>query len=354
MDNVEEVNIRDIEQVDKINQFLKKNNLQNFKSNIDFKIDKVFAIFSLNGNQVLATGSVSGNIIEYVAVSNEGELNRGSRFNKIMTSLLNYLASTKIFHVFVFTKIEYKNIFSSIGFSELVRGKKGLFMERGRPNILDYTEQLQKSIPISPKVASVVINANPFTLGHKYLIERASKDSDIVVVFVLSSENSLFSFEERISLVREGVEDFKNVYIVSGGDYIVSFTTFPSYFLKSSDDEARFQTEIDANIFKNWIVPSINISSRFLGEEPLSPVTLLYNKTIQEILSDDIDIHIVKRIKKSERIISASLVRQKIAENKLSEISELVPPSTFNFIEKNIDILKKRIDLRNVASYYKN
>ena len=37
------------------------------------------------------------------------------------------------------------------------------------------------------------MNCNPFTKGHKYLIEKASKENDVVHLFILTEDKSEFS-----------------------------------------------------------------------------------------------------------------------------------------------------------------
>lgn len=54
-------------------------------------------------------------------------------------------------------------------------------------------------------VGSIVMNCNPFTLGHRYLIEYASKYVDYLYIFVVEEDKSFFPFSDRIDLIKKGL-----------------------------------------------------------------------------------------------------------------------------------------------------
>ena len=58
---------------------------------------------------------------------------------------------------------------------------------------------------------------DPLTLGHIDIIKRASGIVDELVVGVLnnSAKNSLFSLDERVSMIKEMTKDFPNVSVTS-------------------------------------------------------------------------------------------------------------------------------------------
>ena len=61
---------------------------------------------------------------------------------------------------------------------------------------------------------------DPVTNGHVDMIERASKIVDELVVGVLnnSAKNSLFSLDERVSMLKEITKDMPNVTVASFDD----------------------------------------------------------------------------------------------------------------------------------------
>lgn len=66
---------------------------------------------------------------------------------------------------------------------------------------------------------------DPLTLGHVDMIERASKIVDELVVGVLnnSAKNSLFSLEERVSMIKEITESMPNVTVASFDGLLVDY-----------------------------------------------------------------------------------------------------------------------------------
>lgn len=53
-------------------------------------------------------------------------------------------------------------------------------------------------------IGSIVMNCNPFTLGHRYLVEEASRQSDLLYIFVVEEDKSDFPFEDRFNMVKAG------------------------------------------------------------------------------------------------------------------------------------------------------
>ena len=187
----------------------------------------------------------------------------------------------------------------------------------------------------SQKVGSIVMNCNPFTLGHRYLIETASKKVDILIIFVVEEDKSFFPFEDRINLVKKGTEDLKNVVVVPSGKFILSAVTFPGYFYKENDKNATIDASNDIEIFASLIAPALNITVRFAGEEPLDFVTNQYNKYMSEILPMyGISFEVIERKKEAKEVISASRVRKCIKENDYTQIKKLVPKTTYDYLVK--------------------
>lgn len=293
--------------------------------------------------KLVGTGSIAGNVLKYIAVTNENAV-QGARFSQIVTGLQQYLYSIKCYHSFVFTKAQYATSFSHLGFNELARTDEAAFLESGTPNIDDFVSNIPNPDKgKNKKVAAIVMNANPFTKGHQQLVELASKENDLVYVFVVQTDASLFKTDERLNLVKQGTADFKNVLVISGGDYMVSKSTFPAYFLKSSDELITTQTQIDAHVFKNFIAPSLSITRRYLGTEPFSRTTSFYNQSLSSILNPEIEVKIINRFQANEQVITATYVRQLIKEDKLAEIASFVPNSTMQFISANKEALQTRI-----------
>lgn len=178
-------------------------------------------------------------------------------------------------------------------------------------------------------IGSVVMNCNPFTYGHRHLIEYALNIVDYLVIFVVEENKSIFSFEERFTMVREGVRDLKNVRVVPSGPYILSQASFPEYFRKQTSEDIVEHTEQDITTFAEKIAPQIGIKYRFVGEEPDDEVTRQYNLAMKTILPRyGIELVEIPRKKENEQYISASLARTYMEQGNGDKIEKLVPHTT--------------------------
>lgn len=184
-----------------------------------------------------------------------------------------------------------------------------------------------------PVIGSVVMNCNPFTLGHKYLIESACKQVDFLYIFVVEENKSYFPFEDRIDLVKKGVAHLKNVKVIPSGKFIISSLTFSEYFDKANLAGTTIDTSLDVETFAQQIAPCLDITIRFVGEEPLDPITNQYNKSMKEILPKyGIQLKEIPRKESGDSVISASRVRKYIEEKNWNEIKKIVPDTTYDFL----------------------
>lgn len=179
------------------------------------------------------------------------------------------------------------------------------------------------------KVGSIVMNCNPFTLGHRYLIEQARRRVDFLIIFVVEENKSFFSFEERFAMVCEEIEGVENAIAVPSGPFILSQTTFPEYFIKEVDEDIVQNAENDIMFFAEQIAPRLNITYRFVGEEPEDVVTNEYNIAMKKILPKyDIELVEIPRAEAAGTYISASLVRKYLMDMDIEKVKELIPEST--------------------------
>lgn len=182
-------------------------------------------------------------------------------------------------------------------------------------------------------IGAVVMNCNPFTYGHRHLIEQALKLVDYLIIFVVEEDKSVFSFAERFTFVQQGVRDLDNVMVVPSGPYILSKKTFPEYFIKETGEDMVLHTKQDIMTFAEKIAPQLGITHRFVGEEPLDIVTNQYNQTMKEILPKyGIKVVEISRKAVSGYFISASLARQSLEQGDIERILELLPETTLQIL----------------------
>jgi [citrate (pro-3S)-lyase] ligase len=322
---------------DKINNLLHSNGLS-LEPDLDYTL-----VAELNG-EIVATGSLSGPVIKCLATDWK---HKGMGLNsKIITLLLEEASRIGFWHVFLYTKPHNIEIFNSLGFTEVARvNNRVVLFETGTENIKDFVKNLKTGVNNNASdIASIVVNCNPFTKGHLYLIEKAARESDWVHIFVVSEDLSLFPYKKRIELVKLGTRHLKNVTVHEGGQYIISRSTFPSYFIREVNEHVYDHAMLDLTIFGEYIVPALNIKKRYVGHEPYCPLTNIYNEIMLKKLPEyGVKVLVIPRLTIDGEAISASNVRQAIREDNWELIEKLLPSTTINFLrsEEGEPIIKK-------------
>ncbi len=203
--------------------------------------------------------------------------------------------------------------------------------------IAEWLEE-KKNVPVNAeKIGCIVMNCNPFTLGHRYLIEYALTMIDYLYVFVVEENSSFFPFKDRYEMVKRGINGIDDLSVIKSGKVIISSSTFPAYFRKSSI-EAREKVYLneDLRIFAQYIAPVLDIQYRFVGEEPTDYVTNQYNIAMKRILPDIAGIQVVEipRMEIGGKVVSATTVRECYKKKDFSEMSALVPQTTLEYLKE--------------------
>lgn len=183
-------------------------------------------------------------------------------------------------------------------------------------------------------VGAIVMNANPFTKGHRYLIEYALKRVDELIVFVVQEDQSMFSFDDRLQMVRRGTEDLESVIVIPSGKYIISKDTFNQYFNKENHISEVESMDYDVRIFGEIVCKYLGINVRFLGEEPNDKVTLAYNKTISSILPEyGINVEVIARLETDGMVISATSARKLYNNKNWDGLNDICPSTTVEYLQ---------------------
>lgn len=316
----------------------------------DANLDYVCAMVD-EENRVIATGSCFGATLRCFAVSqqHQGE----GLLNEVVSHLMEYQMARGYTHLFLYTKIKSAKFFQSLGFYEIARVDGTLvFMENRRNGFPSYLSRLEKTA--RPGVSgAIVMNANPFTLGHQYLVETAAGRCDTLHLFLLSEDASLVPFGVRKQLVQAGTAHLKNVVLHDSGPYIISNATFPSYFLKDDSAVIQGHAKLDLAIFVR-IARALGVTVRFVGEEPTSQVTGLYNEIMAAQLPENgIDCVILPRKQALGKAISASTVRAALQAGDWQTLSQLVPQTTLDYFRSSEaePVLRRIRSAENVVHY---
>lgn len=317
---------------------------------LDPFVTKTFGMY--DGDQLVATGSVSGNTIRSICIDKmyQGQ----SAINKLMTHLIDYLYSIGKDHIFIYTKPENSKSFEYLGFFPLMNTGKVLLIDSKKNGIYTYLEEIkEKQLKYNDKkvkvnssanemnskdwvIGSIVMNGNPFTKGHKYLVEKALETCDELYVFVVWEQKSLFPNDVRFKLIKEGLKEYDQVHVVKGEDYIISSATFPTYFLKADDDLVLEHAKLDLMIFRDIITQYLGITRRYVGEEKLCATTRKYNEQMKVTFANsNISVIEIPRKKQDNKLISASYVRDYIKRDEWNNIENMVPTTTYDFLRSN-------------------
>lgn len=328
----------------------------------DRNLDYTVGLYDDDYN-LAATGSCFKNTLRCMAVdsAHQGE----GLLSQVVSHLIEYEYSNNVIRLFLYTKCDKALFFKDLGFYEIARlDGQVSFMENQKRGFDFYIENLKRETNAQPEAGksdavqnagAVIMNANPFTLGHLYLLETAAKACGLLHVFVVSENASLVPASVRFDLVKSGTSHLKNLVFHHTGDYMISNATFPSYFLKDEETVIRAHAGLDIVIFEK-IAKALRITERFVGEEPTSQVTGIYNQVmLKELHKADITCHVIPRKTDSDSmsVISASTVRNLIHEGNIEGIKKLVPETTYAyFTSSKADAVIKAIqENENVIHY---
>ena len=342
----------------RIEAFLKRNAL---------RIDDMnyYAAVLDDDGEMIAGGGLKDDVIKCVAVD---DAHKGEAIaNTLVSHLISHANQEGYGCIKLFTKPKNRQLFESLSFRLLAEAPEAILMETGIGGISNTVEALKKIKEESEKykeynkeckednkecrentsylttstsqhltttmqpTGCIVMNCNPFTLGHRYLVESASRMVEHLFVIVVREDRSAFSYQERKAMVTAGTADLKNVTVCDGSEYAISNTTFPTYFLKRLSDATDTQILLDLDLFRRHIAPALGAEVRFVGTEPTDELTRRYNELMMESLGKD---HVVEipRLENGGVAVSASRVRRAMDSNSLKEAAQLVPPTTLPYI----------------------
>jgi len=301
-----------------------------------------------DGDRLVGCGFLKGNMFQGIAVD---EAYQGEGLSAtLITGLIQMAAARGITYYQVITKPSMAKMFLGLGFHKVAEAlPHAVFVESGTGGVRRFAENLAKEAEGLPEDrACLVMNCNPFTLGHQRLIEQAASENDFVFVLAVQEDISEFPFRDRIRLMREGTAHLSNVKVIPGGDYVISRKTFPAYFTRR-EDLASAQGAMDAAVFADVVAPALGIKRRYVGTEPFSPSTARYNEALLERLpAAGIEVRVLDRFADTENeMISASKVRQCLREDDWDSIRRMVPDCTYAYLssgaaEPVIDKLKSK------------
>lgn len=292
----------------------------------DPNIESVVCLYSDDG-QMVGTAALSGSLICCVAIDPEhqGE----GLLARIITALTNCAHDLGRTHLYLTTKPALVPYFEALGYALLIETSQAALLENEAHGLGHYLAECQQPGARAP-ISAIVAHCDPFTNGHRHLIETASRCSGHVYVFILSEDRGRFDPPTRLKLAQLGTADLGNVSIHETGPYMVSSALFPSYFIKDATQAASVHGELDLRLFGARIAPGLGITRRYVGTEPLSAVTADYNRRMHAVLAEyGIETIEIARIEKDGAPVSASRVRRLYEAGDWLAFERLVPETTY-------------------------
>ena len=278
---------------------------------------------------LIATGSRQENLLKCIAVdpARQGE----GLLASVLTALRQEAFRNGYRHLFLYTKPQNEYLFRSLFFYPVAKTEDVLLMEDSKDGIGRFLDTLTVNVQ-GKVVGAAVMNCDPFTLGHQYLIETAAAECDQVYVFVLSEDKGHFTASDRLEMVKAGTVHLPNVTILPTGPYLISSATFPTYFLKNREQAGQIQCLLDIEIFCKYFAAKFGITRRYVGTEPLSPVTEMYNEALEQHLPGrGIEVRKIPRLEKDGTPVSASAVRKNLQNS--DALASIVPSTTLAYLK---------------------
>lgn len=319
---------------EKLVSFLKEQDLE-YNENITYSM-----VLEEDG-EIIGTASSHNNVIKCVAISKE---HQGENLLSTMFShLVTHMFEQGIYHYFGFTKPKNKRLFEGVGLYPVAETDHVLLLENERDGIKKYMKNLQEETKMAEEngmenkeaeeIGAIVANCNPFTKGHRYLVEYAASRCKYLHLFILSEEQEFISSDARFHMVSEGVKDLKNVILHHTSDYLISPVVFPTYFMKEKDQAFTMNCMLDIEIFRQHIAKNLGITKRFVGSEPNCQVTNEYNRCLKEYLPrSGIKVEEIKRFEIDDTPVSASDVRCAYKESRMEDVKRWVPETTYQYL----------------------
>ena len=290
--------------------------------------DELVGIY--DGARLVAAAARAGYVLKMFAVDDSCQ--GGEALGALVTTLTSLGRGAGHDAFLVFTRPEHARSFEYCGFRLLVATGAVALLEFGGG--LERYLEAYRHLRRDGSNGAVVINGNPFTRGHQYLVESAAAQVDTLYLFIVREDRSVFPFVVRYRLAAEATSRIPNVVLLDTSRYAVSAGTFPSYFLRQNDDRARLQMEVDVRLFGSHLAPAFGITKRFVGHEPYCETTAGYNQTMRDVLPEyGVDLVEVERTARNGRFISATDVRAALAVGDIAAIEGQVPPTTLAFLK---------------------
>lgn len=208
-------------------------------------IECAFGLFSPDG-QLCGCGCAAGRLLKCFAI--DAALRGQNGLGLLVSSLTANRFARGLDDLFVITRPHNAPLFARCGFTALAETREAALLENRRDGIERFLRTVER-FPDGGRVGAIVANCNPITNGHLSLIREACTRCDRLYLFIVEENRSAISFADRFALARAAVRDIPKVRVCRSGAYMISGITFPTYFLKETEDPSAVQSELGCGAF---------------------------------------------------------------------------------------------------------
>jgi [citrate (pro-3S)-lyase] ligase len=203
----------------------------------------------------------------------------------------------------------------------------------------------------SDEIGIAVMSANPFTIGHRHLVELGSKMFDYFVIFLMQDGYDLiFDKKECQKIVEVGVSDLDNVIVAPFPEGCITWDDFCPEYNNVAARHAKNFIGINVYDLANMLVVMCkegNFSHYIAGIETDDAVTrqmCLHFKNICELNGINFIAIPRKKIGDNEKSISGTECRKLLETKQYDKLLKVLQPNVLQYIIDNNLATKKRED----------
>lgn len=209
------------------------------------------------------------------------------------------------------------------------------------------------------QIGASVMSCNPFTSGHRYLVELGSRMFDYFVVFLMQEGmNLVFDKEECENLVRVGVQDLDNVIVVPMSDVFSYQTFWPEYndiMLRHSKNYVGLNTYNLLNVVGKAF-KQLNVKHFLCGIETDDNITRQHIVQAKTVFPQN-DINVIciprKQMKDNKLSISGTECRRMLAEGEYDKLNGFLQPQVIDYIkEKKLQIQTPKFPTKMAVEFF--
>lgn len=289
---------------------------------------------------LVGVGGIAGDTVKCVAVADtHGACTERELLLPLMTELVATAWEAGEKNLLMYCSPDRTDSFSRCGFMTLaVVPGLACLMENNRQRLHDYRKMLAELRRPGERIAAISLEGAPFTLGHRFIVEKAASENDWVHVFMRRTAVSFFSPNDRLAMARHGVADFPNVTVHPMTVYSFSRGIFPACFIADEKSREKARTGIETQLFRKHLATALGITRLYTGAPSLTDEGGRYNTDLAAWLKAEtvdapaLELVQIPRFAVHDETLSSSTVRAVMTTRSLEAVRGMIPESSYLYI----------------------